>query len=528
MNSDSMSEHSTLHSYGNILDSNSIMSISGWSQLVVPGIRSRDTSRHIRQWCDHSWHHTTRHSGTTTTSLPFPPMYLRLPEGVYVHASEWPRYESRYSLPNLKKAKALKMWNLWVNMPVLKSGKPNKNYMPDRITCYKKERDWVKLPNWITWLYPSKFISTYDNQTIKHPSLLRQSYDYQAQAIWELLTRNVWLLHASTGSWKTQIICDITSRLSRKTLIVVQNLTQMQQMVDDIAIILWVVPIQISGKKSSKKAQALWYEGITVCSIDSRHTINPKEYWLILLDEADTYLGADERRNWIWNLSPEYMYALTGTVNVNDMDDSIFELYYWPKTRLEMIHLTPNYAQVLSTFRYQLDDIRDFHELKAALYSDTNRNQLILRTVQEAIRWSNRKGILFTEHIEHAKLLAESLTRLGITTFILIGEVSKERRESIRQQAKDSPWPVCIVGSVKIIWRWFDIPELSFAVLTTSEKFKSNIEQYIGRIVRKFEGKPQPIFYDIVDHMQPLLNNQSKSRASTFRKTFPSWKTFIK
>jgi hypothetical protein len=50
----------------------------------------------------------------------------------------------------------------------------------------------------------------------------------------------------------------------------------------------------------------------------------------------------------------------------------------------------------------------------------------------------------------------------------------------------------------------------------------------MGRIIRKFEGKPQPVFYDITDHMQYLLNNQSKSRASTFRKTFPTWKTFLK
>lgn len=455
-------------------------------------------------------------------------MHLRSPEWAYVHVSEWSRYESKYSLPNIKKAKALKMGNIWVNIPVLKSGKPNKNYMPDRIQCYKRERDWIKVPNWITWFYPSKFISTYDSQITEHPPLTRVSYDYQERAILELTSRSVWLLHASTGSGKTQMICDITHRLRRNTLILVQNLSQMAQMVDDIYQLLWVTPTQISGKKPSAKSQASWYPYITVCSIDSRDKVDPKLYWLILLDEADCYLWSDDRREWVGSLSPEFMYALTGTVKINDMDDSVFELYYGPTTRLEMLHLTPHYVQVLSNFRFQLDDMSEFHELKAALYADPDRNRLVLSTVAKAIQWGNKKGIVFTEHVEHAKELALWLTQQGIRCFTLIGEVSKEERERIRQEAKDCDGSVVIVGSVKIIGRWFDLPELSFAVLTTAEKFVSNIEQYMGRIIRKFDGKPQPVFYDITDHMQYLLNNQSKSRASTFRKTFPTWKTFLK
>ena len=48
--------------------------------------------------------------------------------------------------------------------------------------------------------------------------------------------------------------------------------------------------MQVSGKKLSKKALAELYPYITVCSIDSREKIDPKDYGLILLDEADTYL----------------------------------------------------------------------------------------------------------------------------------------------------------------------------------------------------------------------------------------------
>ena len=455
-------------------------------------------------------------------------MHIRQNEGVYIHLSQWAPYEKEFIIPNGKRAQAIKMQQVWALEPTVYKKwvcVPNPHYIPEKIKCFNIVWEWAKIPAGLVWLQPSKFIPTYDNKVIAHPSLTRESYDYQSQTVSDLMQRSTGLVHASTGSGKTQMICEIIYRAQRNTLIMVQNLTQMTQMVDDIHSLFDINPQQVSGKKVSKKEQDSWYPYITVCSIDSREKVNPHDYGLILLDEADTYLGSDDRREWIGNLSPEYMYALTGTVKINNVDDSVFRLYYGPTTRLEMLHLTPTYAQVLSNFTYTLEDIKDFHEMKTALYSDEKRNKLIVDTV--VTKGKGRKWLVFTEHIEHARWLAEELSARGIKTFLLIGEIWKEERERIRQEVKSHDGDVCIVWSVKIIGRGFDLPEISFAVLTTCEKFTSNIEQYLGRIIRKFDGKPAPILYDITDQFQYLLNNQSRSRIATFRKTFPTGKTII-
>ena len=78
----------------------------------------------------------------------------------------------------------------------------------------------------------------------------------------------------------------------------------------------------------TKKEIAESDERITVCSIDSRDKLNMKDYGCICLDESDTYFASDDRRDWLLHLSPEYLYAFTGTVKVNNMDDSVFKLYY--------------------------------------------------------------------------------------------------------------------------------------------------------------------------------------------------------
>lgn len=459
--------------------------------------------------------------------------YYRDNSGCYIRADLFEKFKHlakpnetgiRYTHTNEKKAYRIRM----LGWPGAISSWQWKelNKIPDMIKHYKDlGNGYVKIPLGLSSFYHQSYQRNYANQTINHPLLQRKSYDYQDKAIKELTTRTVGLLHASTGSGKTQIIADITTRLHRNTLIVVQNLTQMAQMVKDIEVLLWVTPTQVSGKVISKKKAATFYPHITVCSIDSRDKIDPKDFGLILLDECDTYMGSDERREWVGSLAPEYMYWLTGTIEVNHMNSDIFSIYYGNKTTLSLLHHTPDYIQIHTNFQMQMEWDTQFHEIKEALYTAENRNKLIVDTVvREAV---GCKGLVFTEHIAHAKVLQWLIEAKGIKTYLLIGEVSDSDREKIREEVKAYRGSCIIIGSVKIIGRWFDIPELSLAILTTAEKFNSNIAQYLGRIIRDFPGKPKPKFIDMVDVNCFPLYAQAKSRKATFQKAFPTWKISI-
>ncbi len=445
------------------------------------------------------------------------PPYLTNNTGTYIRKDVFQsKHKDTFTLKNLKKANEIRLGNVW-----------RARKMSDTIKCYMEAGGYVKVPVGIRSYIPEQFTNDYhDNQIVSHPPLSRRSYDYQSSAVQDLMMSSVWLLFASTGSGKTQMVCDITVQSQRKTLIMVQNLTQMSQMVDDIFTILWVTPTQVSGKKISNRISATFDDRITVCSIDSRDKIDHKDYGLILLDECDTYLGSDARREWVGSISPEFLYWLTGTIKVNYVDDSVFKLYFGKTTELKLLHHTPNYVQVLSDFNYHLDDIKEFYKLKEALYTAEKRNALITKVVCRATLES-RKGLVFTEHVEHARTIARLLQEAGIKTYVLIGEVHKDERERIRSEVRDYKGACVIVWSVKIIGRGFDVQELSFAVLTTCEKFTSNIEQYVGRLSRHYEGKPQAVFIDIVDHMTGILNNQARSRLQTYRRAYPTGKVSI-
>lgn len=132
--------------------------------------------------------------------------------------------------------------------------------------------------------------------------------------------------------------------------------------------------------------------------------------------------------------------------------------------------MIPDYVQVYTTFEYDLDDIKEFYKLKSALYEDTERNEKIVSTVYNTL--GTNKGLVFTDYIEHAMLLQQSLQALSIETHLLIGSVHQDERKRITEYVKNATTPQIIVGSVQIIGTGFDLPELSRSYLTTTTRFK--------------------------------------------------------
>lgn len=458
-------------------------------------------------------------------------MYKKSNEWTFIHASLFDTlittektYRQEYTTKNIARVRQVNMWNVWVTKEfkfVRWQKVPNPSYMPEFLKHYKDEGEWIRIPQWLSSYFVSKFKCEYSNKEYTFPTPTYILREEQSVALDNLLFRKSWLLHASTGTGKTVMMCETIKRCKRKSLIVVQNLTQMKQMVKDVEKWTWLKPITVSWKKMTKKEIAEADERITVCSIDSRDKLNMKDYGCICLDESDTYFASDDRRDWLLHLSPEYLYAFTGTVKVNNMDDSVFKLYYWPKTELLMKHYTPEYIQVATTYTTDIDtnDQWAFVELESELYSDEYRNDKIAWLVWRY--WRGRKSVVFCKRVEHAKVLADKIEQLWFKTYILIWEVSDKERERIRMEASTYQWDVVLVGSVKILGRWFDLPELSLWLLTTAETFSSNLEQYVWRIIRKHEWKKHPLFIDMIDICVPMLDRQSKKRKSAFTNAFP-------
>ena len=442
-------------------------------------------------------------------------------EWTFLTKEEFLPIKESFELKNLKKIQAMNM-NMWWWQK-----------QPDYIKHHRVWKEWlIKVPAGIRSVWKDIFTDNYWKITsVNHPPLQNPFWNEedldltqkQNNAIKELLQRDVWLLWASTWTWKTSVISKIIDKLKCKTLIVCCNLELMNQMRDDLEMFFWVKCRTLSWAKTKQK----WcYEDIVIANIDTvakQDFEYLQQFNLVLFDEVDKYLWADNRVDFLFNCPMKYQYWLTGTIKVNHVDDKIFKVYFWHRVELLLKHFQPNIYKVLTDFEYILDDIKDFHELKAALYENEERNNLIVNTIEETIQW--RKWIVFCEYVEHSRIICDMLEKKWIKTFMLIWEVKKEDRARIKQELKDYKWwPCCLVGSVKIVGRGFNIPELSVGYLLTCEKFNSNINQYVGRVIRQFPWKTSADWYDFVDSWCNILNNQAKARHTNYRKEFPESK----
>jgi len=372
------------------------------------------------------------------------------------------------------------------------------------------------IPQW--WLaYLRLESNNFDNDVVTFPSLRWQLRQHQLDIVDKLLRHRYAFWHISTGVGKTWILLEIARRLQRKTLIVVDGVSALGQFTQNIKDIFGFVPFLVGNP--TKKNKENEGSAIHLTTIHSIEKTNPNSYGVILYDEADKYLAAINRRRILSSIATEYAYAVTGTIKLNEIDDKVFPVFYGRKEELILKHIKPVYTQVKTNFEFW--QFENFCDIETALYSNNERNKLIVSTIIWRLQSGYNKPIIFCKRVEHAESLYATFTELGYKTYMLIGKVSKEDREQIRKEIESHPWQCILIGSVQVVGRWFDCPPLDLWLLTTAEKFTSNLTQYLGRIIRPHISKSQVEFIDMVDIKQPILFSQSKVRLANYKKEFP-------
>ena len=131
------------------------------------------------------------------------------------------------------------------------------------------------------------------------------------------------------------------------------------------------------------------------------------------------------------------------------------------------------------------------------------RTNVIISIIQQVMSEPERKMILLSDRRDHLKTFYTRLTELGYDVGYYIG--------GMKQKDLDiSETKPIILGTFSMSSEALDIPELNTLFMTTP---KSNIEQSVGRILRKTHNV-RPLIIDIKDDFVPFKNQANK------RKTF--------
>ena len=126
-----------------------------------------------------------------------------------------------------------------------------------------------------------------------------------------------------------------------------------------------------------------------------------------------------------------------------------------------------------------------------------SRNDLIINLIKSVVKDENRKLLVLSDRIEHLELLKSKL--IDITCdFYIGGRKQKELKKAEEAQV--------IFASYGMASEGLDIPDLNTLFMVTPRK---EVEQAVGRILRKINLDIRPTIYDISDQLPSFIRQCS-------------------
>lgn len=208
---------------------------------------------------------------------------------------------------------------------------------------------------------------------------------------------------------------------------------------------------------------------------------------------------------------------LTATPKRSDGTEYVLYWYFGPVAYL----LPPdkNDNVIVKSINYTVEDDK-FREYKVRFTGQVNkaktitslgevkkRNKFIIKLITECLIEEGRKILVLSDRIDHLKRLEKKLKKRDIDYGYYIGGMKRNKLE-------ESEKKTVILASYGMASEGLDIPALNTLILATPRR---NIEQSVGRILRKQHKNVQPLIYDIVDNLTSCVN-QGEARFKFFRK----------
>ena len=375
-------------------------------------------------------------------------------------------------------------------------------------------------------MYP---IETFENRIVlgdreEYKSRIKL-FAYQENVCKKALERKNGVIVMPAGSGKTQTALEIIARLGLKTLwithtidLLKQSYNRAKENFEDVGL----------GKIANGKIEIGTH--ITFATVQTLKSIDLQSYadiWdCVIVDECHRVCGTPAKAGMFYKvinkLVARYKYGLTATPyrNIKGTEKAMFGLI--GKTIIELDKEVIGNRIILATIIKQttkFDEIPNecleadgtikYTELTTALSEDEKRNQLILDILKQC---KNNYTLVLTDRVNQMNYLQSRLEYGNV----IDGKTKKDIREKKIQEVREGKEKV-LFATYGLAKEGLDIPRLDRLILASPHRDRATVVQAVGRIERKFEGKTEPICYDLVDPIQ-YFEGMYKSRKSYYKK----------
>lgn len=341
----------------------------------------------------------------------------------------------------------------------------------------------------------------------------------QASVLSEISLRGIrtWIIEMKTGRGKWHIIMQLCWMFQETALIVVHNLTTLQDMVGKFKEFTNIVPWVYSSKKKDIKEITI----TTHQSFRKKYAEFAGKFWLLIIDECD-YNFTQDMLKAICLSDADALFWLSGTPSRKELDSDDMQLVFWSTLKVDTqdnnwYNIIPDIHRIL----YMTDrffSFKDRHDLKSQMVMSKERTDMQVSflinyiTTGKTAYWL----LLVDRKEQECDMYYEKLTANGINCCIINWDTKAKDDEDNIERMRNT-WGI-IIGTVGKVWRWKDIPFLDTVFLFFPNKFESSTIQAVGRWLRSYPWKTWCTLVDWCD--LPILRAQASQRLLTYKSEY--------
>lgn len=313
-------------------------------------------------------------------------------------------------------------------------------------------------------------------------------------------------INALVGWGKTFTALYLARKLGQKTLIVTHNTMLRDQWVSEIKK-LYGMEAGIIGSGYFDIDHAIVVGNVQ--TVTKNVLLLAKEFGTVILDEAHhcpaTTFGAI-----IDSLYARYRIALSGTMTRKDGKHVLFRDYFGSEVHKPPQSHTLNPSVRILKPGIRLTDGEVWVKKINNLLYDPDYQDYIATVAATQIRMGY-SVLIVASRVEFLQRVKELI---GDDCVLVTGETSFEGRVKAAEQI-ESEEKSCIAGSRQIFSEGISINRLDCVILPEPIAQEANLEQIIGRIMRKHEDKKHPVVLD-VHFSDPASRKQNNLRLGMY------------
>lgn len=343
----------------------------------------------------------------------------------------------------------------------------------------------------------------------------------QQDAVDDLADRDLGVLVSPPGTGKTVMGCALIATSGVPTLVLVYRKPLLEQWRDQLASLLDLDADQIGQLSGGRDRRSGVVDIATVQTLARRDDISEltSRYGLLVVDECH-HVPAVTIGEVVGQIPARRVLGLTATPYRQDGLDALIAMHCGPirhhpgkapaglKLRLE-VHDT--------RFRFPSSEQVAIQQIFAALAEDTRRTRQIAADVADAVA-AGRRCLLLSERKAHLAALVNELHEHGVDVLVLHGSLSRaDEQRTMDRLETVAERPVAVVATGQFVGEGFDCPPLDTLFITFPISSKGKIVQYVGRVLRPFDGKHTVTVHDYHDAEVPALSRMHDRRRKAYR-----------